>query len=1101
MTLNRFVGHAASSNVDPKQKEATFVAQSQSSAKAVQQVMVLLKDARTNVADPNKVCDKALALGGKITNMVVAFIKTIKQVALTEDGGSTHHVLQMIPADATKIHDGILELQKLLETWILTCRANTTTLRGRGPAELFAAVKELCAQTIMQVKALSDAVINHDVQEFAKRAKEVAVLLSKVIKHAQNKKWNEIGDALLKDAQSLISAGKTAVKNQEAQSDFYQVVNTTLANIKELLRLCKADMEAQGIVVPVTPRGGGGNEQLSLSSSQNYQLHQQQHQQGPPLLSRQSFSNTSSSSLLPELPPLVRSIAVAMPGFRQVWETSTEDQRKAVLASLAKEQKQQAALLAQQNQQELLREASALSPERKSIARVSAVAGGEVTAEVHLADVERGFKATLRDMQRWYNLLRTPFRFWAPNFDKTDYEAIFDRSTDDGKMIAAMVEPIDDIAGRTFLLIVNANLCVGESSGDDEDVEKMPTASRMELVEQPARGLFELLLSLVQSLRKANSNKKDPAYALVTACIGECSKWLEADAPIVGEEDEVTINAASGLFVAGVIAGSLNTKLYHECNRLRVTCIHLCSMLASLRKVSSIVSNQLLQITSAIRVFCESVAELMNTVATQIAVIRKLGDEQRRIATADSMADSAAKKDDIGDMLDAKSLQALELLNQRTEKKSSEAATSISIWRDADDTNVIWEDKAARKGVRAGNLNKLVQELTSTVNYDTSFVQTFVSTYQSFTTPAELFNKLMERYDVPSGMDPKLRQQIRLRVAIVVKHWVENQFADFDQTIITRLYELCKRLEADNQIPMSQALLKLIQRKDEARLAKLRSFLSVPPTDLQIPSGYVNPTELFMMYSPTDIAQQMTIVDFSWFSDIEARELLNQCWSKPKLQYRARNVLGLINRVNILSYWIPSLILWPDKLTSRVQVFEKFIKVADVLRKLGNFSSLMAILAGLGQSSTARLTHTKNALSADAKKTLADLENLMSPQKSFSNYRTALRACKPPAVPYLGVYLQDLTFIEDGNPETLPNASPLTPGGIAVSQLVNFERLAMVYGVLKEVLLFQQQSYGLAVLEPINTLLISLPFATEKNLYEISLLREPRGQTDPSKIL
>jgi hypothetical protein len=64
----------------------------------------------------------------------------------------------------------------------------------------------------------------------------------------------------------------------------------------------------------------------------------------------------------------------------------------------------------------------------------------------------------------------------------------------------------------------------------------------------------------------------------------------------------------------------------------------------------------------------------------------------------------------------------------------------------------------------------------------------------------------------------------------------------------------------------------------------------------------VNPSELFMLYSADDIAQQMTIVDFGWwecffqvlsltcskrFQDIESRELLNQCWSKPKLQYRA----------------------------------------------------------------------------------------------------------------------------------------------------------------------------------------------------------------------
>lgn len=88
-------------------------------------------------------------------------------------------------------------------------------------------------------------------------------------------------------------------------------------------------------------------------------------------------------------------------------------------------------------------------------------------------------------------------------------------------------------------------------------------------------------------------------------------------------------------------------------------------------------------------------------------------------------------------------------------------------------------------------------------------------------------------------------------------------------------------------------------------------------------------------------------------------------------------------------------------------------------------------------------------MSAEAKKVMKELEELMSPQRSFHNYRTALRACKPPAVPYLGVYLQDLTFIEDGNPEQLGDG------------LVNFERLGLVYGVLKEVLLYQQQVRGI----------------------------------------
>ncbi len=125
-------------------------------------------------------CDKALALGSKITTMVIAFIKTVKQVSLSEEGAAQHHVIQLVPSDATKIHDAISELQRLLDTWTLTSRANNTmTLRNRPASEVFNAVKEMCAQTIQQVKGLSDAVVNHDVQEFAKRAKEVAVLLSK----------------------------------------------------------------------------------------------------------------------------------------------------------------------------------------------------------------------------------------------------------------------------------------------------------------------------------------------------------------------------------------------------------------------------------------------------------------------------------------------------------------------------------------------------------------------------------------------------------------------------------------------------------------------------------------------------------------------------------------------------------------------------------------------------------------------------------------------------------------------------------------------------------------------------------------------------------
>jgi len=44
------------------------------------------------------------------------------------------------------------------------------------------------------------------------------------------------------------------------------------------------------------------------------------------------------------------------------------------------------------------------------------------------------------------------------------------------------------------------------------------------------------------------------------------------------------------------------------------------------------------------------------------------------------------------------------------------------------------------------------------------------------------------------------------------------------------------------------------------------------------------------------------------------------------------------------------------------------------------------------------------------------LKKLMSSDGNFEAFRTALHSESPPSIPYLGMYLTDLTFIEDGNP-------------------------------------------------------------------------------------
>lgn len=68
------------------------------------------------------------------------------------------------------------------------------------------------------------------------------------------------------------------------------------------------------------------------------------------------------------------------------------------------------------------------------------------------------------------------------------------------------------------------------------------------------------------------------------------------------------------------------------------------------------------------------------------------------------------------------------------------------------------------------------------------------------------------------------------------------------------------------------------------------------------------------------------------------------------------------------------------------------------------------------------------------------LERAMSMEGSFKQYRHMLAGADPPCIPYLGVYLTDLVFVEEGNPRFVgPNS------------LINYLRHLLVYNVISNV--------------------------------------------------
>lgn len=79
-----------------------------------------------------------------------------------------------------------------------------------------------------------------------------------------------------------------------------------------------------------------------------------------------------------------------------------------------------------------------------------------------------------------------------------------------------------------------------------------------------------------------------------------------------------------------------------------------------------------------------------------------------------------------------------------------------------------------------------------------------------------------------------------------------------------------------------------------------------------------------------------------------------------------------------------------------------------------------------------RLKDTWSRVSKSVKQSIEKLQQLVSSDGRFRNLRDALHRTDPPCIPYMGMYLSDLTFIEEGTPNFTDNG------------LLNFAKMRMV---------------------------------------------------------
>lgn len=430
--------------------------------------------------------------------------------------------------------------------------------------------------------------------------------------------------------------------------------------------------------------------------------------------------------------------------------------------------------------------------------------------------------------------------------------------------------------------------------------------------------------------------------------------------------------------------------------------------------------------------------------------------------------------------------------------------------------------------ISGGSLPALVEQLTTHESTpDAVFVTSFYLTFRLFTTPIELAQTLIDRFD-HVGDSQTVGVPVRLRVYNVFKGWLESHWsADSDSIALGLILSFATgRLRAT--LPAAgKRLAELTSKVTEVRAGALvpRLVSSIGKTgvshtifssnDSNAPSPIITKSQLSALrshkdgrsqcsildFDPMELARQFTIIESKLFCDIQPEELLALEWTK-KSDSKAFNVKAMSKLSTDLANLVADTILQLEDAKKRAVMIKQWVKIAAKCLELNNYDSLMAIICSLNSSMVMRLKRTWELVSSKTKVRLEELKAITDVGRNYAVLRQRLQNHVAPCIPFVGIYLTDLTFIDVGNGTTrqLPGES-----GCDSMSVINFDKHMKTAKIIGQLQSFQVP-YRLAAIPEMQdwmeTQIQRVRLSDQSNVqsyYRRSLLLEPRELQHPTR--
>ncbi|KNC49149.1 Ras protein-specific guanine nucleotide-releasing factor 2 [Thecamonas trahens ATCC 50062] len=364
-----------------------------------------------------------------------------------------------------------------------------------------------------------------------------------------------------------------------------------------------------------------------------------------------------------------------------------------------------------------------------------------------------------------------------------------------------------------------------------------------------------------------------------------------------------------------------------------------------------------------------------------------------------------------------------------------------------------------------------------------AFVADFLLMFRSFIEPIELLQFIMwemvpgsiPRSELLVRVDPDRGVFNRAGALVLLQEWLSTHFEDFTSDPLLRM-SIIQFAHTFLEGAERDCLLALVHCGGEEQQAPLPSY------EAEVAGKSIKWHSVWMQTEVSVFAQQMTLLELSLYQRILPRELLDQAWTKDELKNtRAPNVTAVISHFNRFSRWVVTEILMARRPQKRAAIMARFAELAVQLMILKNYSGVMEILSALNSSAVMRLRKTWAKLPPEALTSINNLQVLVSHEKNYKFLRDQLASAKPPSVPYLGLFLSDLVFTADGNPNS-------TEDGLV--NWIKWKQYARIVRALRK------PARGALAITPLpvvqHFLTHHLSYIDESDAYDLSLELEPR---------